>query len=59
MTLLQPVGMFIWASFTKEMLQTMQPDLHENTLTDQYLVGHQNASSHSETGSLISWSAAL
>jgi len=24
------------------MLQTMQPDLHENTLTDQYLVGHQN-----------------
>jgi len=42
MTLLQPVGMFIWASFTKEMLQTVQPDLHANTLTDQYLVGHQN-----------------
>jgi hypothetical protein len=42
MTLLQPVDMFIWAYFTKEKLQTMQPDLHEHTLTDQYLVGHQN-----------------
>jgi len=42
MTMLQPVGMFIWAGFTKEILQTMQSDCHENTVTNQYLVGHQN-----------------
>jgi len=42
MILLQPEGMFIWAEVTKEMSQTMQLDRHENTVTNQYSVGHQN-----------------
>jgi len=33
--------MFIWVNFTKEMSQTKQLDHHENTVTDQYIVGHQ------------------